>query len=143
MSSNSSDERELYSWEKNTDGWGDSNVVEFEGAKYRANGRVITKGGAIMVAVNEKTNAEIKPLELPPTGTPVVPPKAAAWFALVAGIALALTEISGLPVVVYTIAKLIVGLAAVFGVVSPGVRVGHLPGQNLAPKPVDPPKPSV
>jgi len=142
MPSNSSDERELYSWEKNTDGWGDAKVIEFDGAKYRSNNRVITRNGAIMVAVNEKTNAEIKPLESSPTGTPVVPPKAAAWFALVAGVALALTEIAGLPAVVYTIAKLIVGLAAVFGVVSPGVRVGHLPGQ-LAAKPVDPPKPSV
>lgn len=100
-------------------------------------GRHVIKSGAILTMATPETNA----LNPSSTGTPILAPRIAAWAAGVVAIAAVLSQISGLPAVVYTIAHLIVGIGTVIGIASPGIRQGNLPGQPVAK--IEGPKPSV
>lgn len=57
-----------------------------------------------------------------PTGTPILPPKAVPW--LVALVGLASVGVATLPdyTVGHKVAMVIVGLGALFGIASPGLR---------------------
>lgn len=90
-------------------------------------GRIVTKQGLILTMATPETNA-LNPVPSS-TGTPVLAPRIAAWAAGVVAIAAVLSQISGLPAVVYTIAHLIVGIGTVIGIASPGIRQNQLPGQ--------------
>ena len=102
-------------------------------------GRIVTKSGAIAIMATTETNA-LNPVPSS-TGTPILAPRIAAWAAGVVAIAAVLSQISGLPAVVYTIAHLIVGIGTVIGIASPGIRQNQLPGQPVAK--IEAPKPSV
>lgn len=77
-----------------------------------------------LTAANAKTDKELAPIS--PTGSPLIPPKAVPWLALLvgaAGVVAALPTMGmSLPPTVVAIATAVVALGAVLGIASPGAR---------------------